>query len=265
MARASRVVARRRALGQNFLIDGDVARRTVAAARLVSGEWVLEVGPGRGVLTRVLLDAGVRVCAVEIDPELAGALERQRLPGLQVIEADFLRLDLAELPAPRFVVVANLPYASGTAIVERLLEHRERFPRLVVMLQREVAERLSASPGSRAYGALTVLTALWAEASLEFTVPAHAFRPVPRVESAVVRLEVATAPRVPVASPTAFRRVVRAAFAQRRKMLRNTLAAVFGEDTERVLSSVGIDPRRRAETLSTAEFAVLADEVRAVA
>lgn len=258
-------VGRRRALGQNFLVDPGVARRTVEAARVGPDDRVLEIGPGRGVLTRPLLEAGASVFAVEIDEALVAALTREPRERLVVERADFLRFDLERLPAGPMIVVANLPYSTGTAIVERILAAPERFPRVVVMLQREVAHRLAAEPGTRSYGSLSVLTALWAEARVEFDVPPSAFRPRPKVDSAVVRLDVAAEPRASVDDPAHFRRVVRAAFAQRRKMLRNTLRAAYGDVAETVLERAGIDARRRAETVSLEEFAVLARELSGLA
>lgn len=268
---------RRRALGQHFLIDAEVAHRTVALADLDPGATVLEIGPGRGALTEHLLAAGHRVVAVELDPALADALEaRERVRDaarggarddarLLVLRGDFLRLDLAALPPGPLPVVANLPYATGTAILARLVEHPARFPRVVVMLQLEVVQRICAEPGSRAYGSLTVLTALHAVATFGFTVPPRAFKPRPEVESAVVRLDLQVEPRAPVGDERVFRRVVRAAFAQRRKTLRNALGAHFGvEAAGDLLDRAGIDPRRRAETLSLEEFAHLAREAEAL-
>lgn len=256
---------RRKALGQNFLIDEAIAHETVAAASIRSGDTVLEIGPGHGVLTRPLLEAGAQVFAVEIDESLASALAENAPPELTVERADFLRLDLARLPAGPLLVVANLPYSTGTAILERLLTKPERFPRIVVMLQKEVADRVAAEPGSRSYGSLSVLTALWAETSVVLDVPPSCFRPSPKVDSAVVRLDVSDAPRVEVGDVDAFRRVVRAAFSQKRKMLRNTLRAAFGDDTAGVLERTGIDGCRRAETLTLDEFATLTAEVDHVA
>ncbi len=252
---------RRHALGQHFLIDPSVAARTVAAAGLTGGSTVLEIGPGRGALTDVLLASGHRVVAVELDHDLAERLRSQGRPELTVVEGDFLRLDLGRLPAGPLAVVANLPYSTGTAIVTRLLEHPESFPRLVVMLQREVAERVTAVPGSRTYGALSVLVALRAVASVVLHVPPSAFRPAPRVDSAVVRIDATPRTRVDVGDEARFRRVVRAAFAQRRKTLRNALAATFGrERAERLLEVTGVAGGRRAETLSLEEFALLSRE-----
>jgi 16S rRNA (adenine1518-N6/adenine1519-N6)-dimethyltransferase len=249
---------RRRALGQHFLVDGEVADRAIRLADLEPGAAVLEIGPGRGALTERLLAAGHPVVAIELDPALAAALRGRGERRLTIVSGDALQVDLAMLPAGALPVVANLPYSTGTAIVTRLLAHPERFPRLVVMLQREVAERLCASPGSRSYGSLTVLSALHAEATFGFVVPPRAFSPPPQVESAVVRLDAVVAPRAPVADEALFRRVVRAAFGQRRKTLRNALAAGFGGATaQAILADAAIDPRRRAETLTLDEYARL--------
>jgi 16S rRNA (adenine1518-N6/adenine1519-N6)-dimethyltransferase len=253
---------RRRALGQHFLVDPGVVDRTIALAALEPGAPVLEIGPGRGALTDGLLRSGHPVLAVEIDPELAGALAGRGDPRLEVVLADFLDLGPEERARFPRAVVANLPYSTGTAILERLLKAPERVDRIVVMLQREVADRLCAEPGGKTYGALTVLTALHARVRRGFGVPPGAFRPPPEVESAVVRLDVEPAPRVAVQDEAEFRRVVRAAFAQRRKTLRNALGASFGRaPAEDALARAGVDPGRRAETLSLDEFARLADEL----
>jgi 16S rRNA (adenine1518-N6/adenine1519-N6)-dimethyltransferase len=251
---------RRHALGQHFLIDGEVAERAIRLAELEPGACVLEIGPGRGALTDRLRAAGHPVVAIEVDEALADALERRADPGLRIVRGDFLRVDLDALgvdgPLP---VVANLPYSTGTAIVSRLLERPERFPRLVVMLQLEVAARLCAAPGSRSYGGLTVQCALHATATMGFTVPPRAFAPPPQVDSAVVRLDTTSVPRADVGDRRLFRRVVQAAFGQRRKTLRNALGAGFGPAAgEAMLERAGIDARRRAETLSLEEFAILA-------
>lgn len=250
---------RRHALGQHFLVDRGVAGRIVALAGLSPGTTVLEIGPGRGALTDALLAAGMKVVAIELDPELSRRLAERGDPNLLVIPGDALRIDEFELPPGPLPVVANLPYSTGTAIVARLLERPERFPRLVVMLQREVAERLCAPPGSRSYGALSVLVALHATGSVAIRVPPGCFSPPPKVESAVVRLDAVPRALLDVPDEALFRRVVRAAFAQRRKTLRNALRAVFGvEGSEDMLRRAGIDPGRRAEQLSPEEFAGLA-------
>lgn len=249
---------RRHALGQHFLRDAAVVGRILDLAGLEKGTEVLEIGPGRGALTFPLLDAGYRVTAVEFDRMLAESLQALQRPGLRVLHADFLRLDLDALPATPMPVVANLPYSTGTAIVTRLLEHSARFPRLVVMLQKEVAARLAAAPGSRAYGSLSIFTQLHAEVGDSFQVPPAAFRPPPKVDSSVVRLDARSAPRVALRDDALFRRVVLAGFATRRKTLRNALGAAFGKPAAlAALDAAGIDPMRRAETLSIEEFAQL--------
>lgn len=229
------------------------------------GQAVLEIGPGRGVLTRPLLAAGARVVAVEIDEDLVERFPPALREKLTLLRADFLELDLSVLPDEPMAVVANLPYSSGTAIVERLLGEPSRFPRLTVMLQKEVAERLGARPGSRSYGALSVLTALRAHPTLLFDVPPAAFRPPPKVQSAVVRLDVLPRIREDVPDPAFFARVVHGAFSQRRKTLRNSMRAAFGASGPKALEAAGIDPSRRAETLSLEEFVDLAREVGSLA
>ncbi|MFM7144523.1 MAG: 16S rRNA (adenine(1518)-N(6)/adenine(1519)-N(6))-dimethyltransferase RsmA [Alphaproteobacteria bacterium] len=260
MAETSR---RRHALGQHFLVDRAVAERTVALAGLSPGTTVLEIGPGRGALTEVLLAAGLRVLAVELDEELARRLSARDLPGLVVLRGNALRIDELPLPEGPLPVVANLPYSTGTAILTRLLRRPEKFPRLVLMLQKEVARRICAAADSRSYGSLSVLVALHAEARLAFDVPPRSFAPPPKVDSAVVRLDVEAAPRVEVPDEDLFRRVVRGAFSQRRKTLRNALRGAFGaEAAQTLLERAGIDPGRRAQELDLREFAALAAAAR---
>jgi 16S rRNA (adenine1518-N6/adenine1519-N6)-dimethyltransferase len=249
---------RRHALGQHFLADNSFVHRTIALAGLPAGSSVLEIGPGKGALTFPLLDAGYHVTAVEFDRSLAENLAAIAPERLRVEQADFLRFDFSRLPDGPLFVVANLPYSTGTAILTRLLEMPEKFPRIVVMLQREVAQRLVAGPGSRAYGSLSIFTQMQAEVQMGFSVPPEAFRPPPRVDSAVVRLDLSVAPRFRCADPQAFRRLVRSAFAQRRKTLRNSLGSVYGKEIAlAAMARAGIDPIRRAETVSIPEFCAL--------
>jgi 16S rRNA (adenine1518-N6/adenine1519-N6)-dimethyltransferase len=270
---------RRRALGQHFLRDPDVARRIVALVAPTAADLAVEIGPGEGALTGLLAARAGRLLALELDPELAGALRRHwaDTPRVEILGADALRFDWAGLPARRpdpagrLLVVGNLPYSVGTAILTALVEAAPGLCRtapveMALMLQREVAERVAAGPGGRAYGALSVLTALGARAELAFLVPPGAFRPPPQVDSAVLHLRGLAAPPVPVADPPWLRRVVRAAFAQRRKTLANALAGGLGLSVERVraaLAGAGVDPARRAETLGLAELARVADALRA--
>jgi 16S rRNA (adenine1518-N6/adenine1519-N6)-dimethyltransferase len=253
----------RRSLGQSFLVAPQVADRIVASAA-VAGRAVVEIGPGTGVLSERLAAVAAELFLVEIDRRLAARLTERFAAAshVHVLVADALEVDYERLLAGRgrAVVVANLPYGVGTRILIRLMEAPRAIERMVVMLQREVATRLVARPGSKAYGALTVWTALHARTETLFRVPPAAFLPRPKVDSAVVSVILDDASRAAIARPERFRALVRAAFGQRRKMLRSSLAGlVEGGEFERA----GIDPRRRGETLSLEEFAALADGRRA--
>jgi 16S rRNA (adenine1518-N6/adenine1519-N6)-dimethyltransferase len=251
-----------KALGQNFLHDPNTIRRIVRTAALQPGETVLEVGPGLGSLTLGLLAAGHPVVAVEVDPVLAAALPQtvaERLPGapLTVLAADALRL--AAVPDTPAALVANLPYNVAVPVVLHLLETVPSLAHGLVMVQAEVAERLAAAPGSKAYGVPSVKTAWYAAATRAGAVPASVFWPVPNVESGLVRL-VRHPPPPTSASRSAVFAVVDAAFAQRRKTLRAALAGWAGSApaAEAALRRAGIEPSARGETLSIGDFARLA-------
>lgn len=254
--------------GQNFLVDHAVSARIVEWAA-VEGSPVVEIGPGRGAITSLLAARASRLWLVEIDPELAD-LQRRAFaddPRVEVVEADALALDWKALVPPATRVVSNLPYESGTAIVAHLLAARGSFASLTVMLQREVADRLVAEPASRAYGALSVLTRIAADVEAGMVVAPRSFRPRPAVESRVVKLRPLTEFRYDVGDEETFRFVVRAAFGQRRKMLRNNLGraveARFGAGAwQALLGATGIDGERRPETLAVAEFAALSRAAR---
>ena len=250
-------LAARKALGQHFLLDLNLTARIAAAAPL-AGAHVIEVGPGPGGLTRALLASdAASVTAIEIDRRAVAALaELQPAAGarLAVIEADALGLDYPALtPAPR-VIVANLPYHIATPLLIGWLRTADAFACLVLMFQLEVAERICAAPGSPAYGRLAVLAQFVCRAELVLRLPPAAFTPPPAVASAVVRLT-PHANQPPPALRAALERVSAYAFGQRRKMLRRALAPLGGAA---FLAKAGIDPTRRAETLSIAEFTKLA-------
>ena len=252
----------RKSLGQHFLIDKNIVRKIVRLAELQPGETVLEIGPGRGILTEALLDSSGLVVAVELDAALCARL-RTTLgyrSNFRLIEGDALAFEYAQMPSP-FLVVANLPYYVSTPLLFRLLEERQRIDRLVLMLQEEVVARLAAAPGGKDYGALSIAAQFYCEVRRAFRVPPTCFRPKPRVGSAVVVLTPLAKPRVSVADEAFFFRVVRAGFAHRRKALLNSLRdeGFEGAPTAAALERARIDPRRRAETLSLAEFAALAD------
>jgi 16S rRNA (adenine1518-N6/adenine1519-N6)-dimethyltransferase len=264
---------RRRALGQHFLADPGVAARIVEAVGATPADLVCEIGAGPGALTRALAARAGRLLALEIDPALrdrlaAAARHWPEAARVEIRQADACAFAYEALPAlrpapaGRVLVVGNLPYSASKAILDRLLGAHAALDRAVLMLQREVAERLAATPGGREYGALSVFWQRWAEVTRLLVVPPAAFRPPPAVESAVVRAAFATAPSVTVADEAAFTRVVRAAFGQRRKTLGNALRGGGLGSPERLataLAGAGIDGRRRAETLSLEEFARLTD------
>ncbi len=253
---------RRPPLGQNFLIDKNIVRKIVRLAQLQPGETVVEIGPGRGVLTEALLEASGNVTAIELDAGLCARLRESIAPrpDFHLIEADAVTFDYAQVPSP-FLVVANLPYYVSTPLLFRLLEQGPRVDRMILMLQREVAGRLAAAPGGKEYGALSIAAQFRCEVRLAFAVPPSCFRPQPKVASAVVALTPLAKPRAAVRDEDFFFKVVRGGFAHRRKALLNSLRdeGFAGSETVAAFEKTGIDPRRRAETLSLEEFAFLAD------
>ncbi len=252
-------VAPNRKLGQNFLVDGNITRRIVNEAGVVPGDRIIEVGAGTGTLTRALAAAGGHVTAFEVDPRLRPMLE-EVTSGLDVdlVMADASKIDFAQsFPDGPWLLVANLPYNVGTSLVMDILRHAPAVVRLVVMMQREVAERLVALPGTENYGIPSVVTGLHARARLAFRVPPQVFYPVPRVESAVVIMDRTESPRD--AEPAL--EIARTAFSKRRKMLRGSLRGLI-EDPESILIAAGIDPTSRAEDLSPADFVRLAEANR---
>ena len=260
----SAVIARhdlqpKRALGQHFLLDPGLCGKIARAARLQSSAVVLEVGPGPGGLTRALLAAGAaRVVTVEKDRRCVAALGElaARYPGrLEVVEGDALAFDIATLGSARIAIVANLPYNVGTRLLLRWLERVERIESMTLMFQKEVAQRIAAT-GGRDYGGLSVRAQWLCACERLFDVSPRAFVPPPAVTSAVVRLVPRDAPLAP-ADPDALDAVTRAAFGQRRKMLRRALRGLV-PDPQALLQSAGISPEARAEALSVAEFCALA-------
>ena len=254
-------------LGQNFLADGGVAERIVRALGPRPDETVVEVGSGRGALTVPLLERAGKVVAVEFDRELAPLL-RERFGArhnFRLVEADALEVDFCEAIKPAEVarVVANLPYNVSTAILQRLIKHGRCLTEFVLMLQREVAERITAAPGSGERGYLSVLVEAYCEAEKLFDVPPGAFRPVPKVVSTVVRLRVRPSSPVTETNEELFLSLVSAGFAQRRKTIHNNLRAAPAGLRERIeaaggadplLTQARIEPRRRAETLTLEEW-----------
>lgn len=257
----------RKRWGQHFLVSRRALDRILEAAGLTPADAVLEVGAGLGTLTVALAQRAGRVIAVEIDPALLPPLSAAVgvFPNVAVVHADILRVDpealLSGATGPR-KIVANLPYNVASPLIVSLLERPLGLERMVMTVQREVAQRLAAGPGTKDYGALSVAVQFRAQAEIVGRIPPSGFFPSPDVESAIVRLVVRPAPPVQVTDEAAFFRVVRAAFAQRRKTLRNTVAAVLAlppAQVEAACREAGIDPRRRGETLTLAEFAALTE------
>jgi 16S rRNA (adenine1518-N6/adenine1519-N6)-dimethyltransferase len=244
---ASHGLAPRRDLGQNFVADPNTVRRIAHLARIGPGEHVVEVGAGLGSLTLALAETGADVTAVEVDPGLAAILREvvAGLPNVAVVEADAMRLDWPALLAghDEWVLVANLPYNVATPLLADLLDHVPAITRMLVMVQREVGERLVAGAGSEAYGAISVKVAFWARARLAGAVPASVFLPRPNVESALVEIVRRPPPDV---DPDALFALVRTAFGQRRKMLRRSLAGVV---TAAQFAAAGVAETARPEEL----------------
>jgi 16S rRNA (adenine1518-N6/adenine1519-N6)-dimethyltransferase len=261
---------RTRALGQHFLRDDPVAEQIVGLIAPTASDLVVEIGPGRGALTRHLAERSGRLVALEIDRGLAAML-RDRFesePHVEIVETDARRFDYARVrarlpdPTGRSLVIGNLPYSVSKPILAALLSAGRAVDEMALMLQREVADRVAAAPGSKAYGALSVLTQIACDVRLAFTVPPGAFSPAPQVESAVIHLRVREAPPVPISDGRRFAAVVRAAFSQRRKNLANALAAGLAMPVDRARALVvtaGLDPACRAEVLSLQEFSRLAE------
>jgi 16S rRNA (adenine1518-N6/adenine1519-N6)-dimethyltransferase len=252
----------KKSLGQNFLTDPHYLDRIAAAAMIAPDDQVLEIGPGLGHLTAELAARAGVLCVIELDDRLIPELERSfgGRGNVEIVHADALQYDYDALPGT-WKVVANLPYYIATPLIERLLRSGPRFSMLTLMLQKEVAERIAAHPGGKDYGVLSVLVQYHAEPRIELIVPAGAFTPRPKVDSAVITLTVAPEPRVTVSDPDLLERVVKAAFSQRRKTLRNSLRALgyaLG-DLVKAAAQAGIDLGRRPETLGLAEFGSLAD------
>ncbi len=250
-------------LGQNFLIDEHVVNSIVEAAGIKPGDAVLEIGPGIGTLTQGLAEAGAHVTAVEIDRRLLEVLSKtlEGYENVRVVHGDILRVNITEtVGVPQYKVVANLPYYITTPIIMGLLEAKMPIDVLVTMVQKEVAQRMVASPGTKDYGALSVAVQYYTKAEIMFVVKPDSFIPPPSVDSAVIRCTVLDKPPVEVDEKIFFR-VVRAAFAQRRKTLFNTLktTGVPVETLKGILESAGIDGNRRGETLSIDEFAALSN------
>lgn len=246
----------KRSLGQNFLIDTACVSRIVAALDAKAGDTIIEIGPGRGALTERIVESEARVIAVEIDRDLVPELRARFAdkPNFEVIEADFLEVDVFERVAAedpnKVKVVGNLPYYISTPIIQKLIDFRTKFAAAVLMLQKEVVDRLTARPGSSERGYITVLSENAFETEKLFEVSPESFRPAPKVHSAVARMT--PRPQTITDSPE-FRKLISRAFAQKRKTIFNNLKDAFPNAAE-VLARSNIEPGRRAETLTLGEW-----------
>jgi 16S rRNA (adenine1518-N6/adenine1519-N6)-dimethyltransferase len=245
--------------GQHFLSDRSILRRIVQFAHLKAEDKVVEIGPGAGSLTRELASVVQRVIAIEIDRDLIPELRAKKPPNVEIIEGDALEVDFPDGP---FHLVGNLPYNVATPLFKRFLEHRDRITDVTVMIQKEVAERIVARPRTAEYGPLSILVQYYANVKYGFTVAPGAFKPPPKVDSAVIRLE--WKPDVP--SATDFTDFVHHAFSSRRKMLANNLLSMFGslrrDEILQRLEKAGVKPNARPEELSVAEFLRVYNQVR---
>ncbi len=257
-------------LGQSFLVDRNILEKILARGELRQEDRVLEIGAGVGALTHALAERCRQIVAVEVDPKLFQILQEVLGHKTQVtlVQGDALRLDFGPLFGEErpWKVIANLPYSIVTPLITRLLSLSDCFSLLLLMVQEEVADRLIASPGKKAYGSLTVLAQYYADVRVVARVPRGAFYPRPRVDSALLRLEPLATPRVAPGDPALFFRLVRTAFAHRRKTLQNALirsdwVALDRDAIQAILKRAGIDPNRRGETLTLQEFRMLADHL----
>lgn len=256
-------------LGQNFLIDAGIVQGIVDAADIHPGDKVLEIGPGIGTLTQGLAEAGAEVTAVELDKKLPAILAKtlDGYENVRIIPGDILKVNIPELMGGQpFKVAANLPYYITTPILMALLERHLPITHLVTMVQKEVAERMVAKPGSRIYGALSVAVQYYTAPEIVLDVPPRSFIPAPEVDSVVISCRVRENPAVRVKDEKMFFRVVKAAFGQRRKTLQNAMkaAGIEKEAVKLSLEKADIDGTRRGETLSLDEFAAIADELSTI-
>jgi 16S rRNA (adenine1518-N6/adenine1519-N6)-dimethyltransferase len=243
--------------GQHFISDRNLLQRIIDLAHIAPGDTVIEIGPGTGTLTRELAFAAKQVIAIEIDRDLIGALRRGMPRNVEIVEGDALEVDLetiSNVSGDSFHIVGNLPYNIATVLLRKFIAHRTRISEITVMLQKEVAERVRAVPGTHDYGPLSVLIQYYASPTWGFTVPPGAFSPPPKVDSAVIRLD--WKPGIP--EFPAFTDFVHRAFSSRRKKLLNNLGAILPgrtkEELAEILRSVGVSVDVRAETLSVEDF-----------
>jgi 16S rRNA (adenine1518-N6/adenine1519-N6)-dimethyltransferase len=257
-------------LGQHFLVDRNILNKVIRTARVGKEDVVLEVGPGLGEMTLGLAQKAGRVIAVEIDSKLVELLKKKMsaIPNVQIIWGDILKVDFSSLfrqAGKPLKVVANLPYQISTPLLFRFIESKQTFSALFLMLQREVAERMAASAGTKKYGPLSISIRAFSDVSIQFIIKPSAFFPAPKVESALVRVAWKEKPMIEMKDEEWFKRVVKACFGYRRKTLVNALkhsGLSLPGSVESRMGEIDIDPRRRPETLTIEEFARLAEALK---
>lgn len=258
-------------LGQNFLIDGNIINKIADTAGLDEKSGVLEIGPGFGTLTQVLCSKAKKVVSIEIDKSLERVhKETLNYDNLKVIYEDFMKVDVNKLIDEEFEglnvkIVANLPYYITTPIIMKILEERYKISKIVVMVQKEVAQRLNSLPGSKEYGAITLAVQYRADTNIAMIVPNTVFMPRPKVDSAVIEFNILNKPRIEVQDEILLFNVIKASFGQRRKTLLNGLSnnlKISKEIVREALESAGIDPGIRGETLGLNEFGRISDEFK---
>jgi len=260
----------RKRWGQHFLVDPNILKKVIRTAQVEKEDVVLEVGPGLGEMTLALARQVKKVIAIEIDPKLVVILKEKMkdYPNVEVIKSDILKVDFNRFLKKEghpIKVVANLPYQISTPLLFRFIESKEVFSTFTLMLQREVAERLVASPGNKEYGPLSIFVQLFSNLSIRFLVKPSAFFPPPKVDSAVVYMEWKEKPMIEMNDEEWFKRVVKACFGYRRKTLINALKhseLTLPESIGLKMEEIGIDPRRRPETLTIQEFVSLAEALK---
>ncbi len=259
-----------KSLGQNFLIDGNIINKIVDAAGIDDNTGVIEIGPGFGTLTQGLCNKAKKVVAVEIDKSLKPVhLDTLSYDNLKIIYDDFMKIDINKLIEEEFEglkvkLVANLPYYITTPIIMKVLEDKLNISSITVMVQKEVAQRLSAKPGNKDYGAISLAVEYRANANISLIVPSTVFMPKPKVDSAVITINILDKPRVLVSNEKNLFTVIRAAFGQRRKTIHNSLSSNLNIDKAKIKDSIeraGLDPGIRAEMLTIYDFAKLAEEI----
>lgn len=258
----SKTVFAKKSFGQNFLVDQNYINKIISALQLKPEDTVIEIGPGRGALTEKLIESGANVIAIELERDMIAALNASFAgqDNFRLIEADALKVDFREI-APSAKLVANLPYYISTAILQKLIEQREVFSEMILMFQREVVERITAKPGNSERGFLTVLVEAYLDAEKLFDVPSSAFRPAPKVNSAVMRLITKKNGETETADDNLFREFISAGFRQKRKTILNNLKGSFA-NAENALTYCGIELQRRAETLTLNEWQCLSEYLK---